>query len=247
MINFPDVSGWLVLVLAAVAAAVLLRRLEPYLPSRRARRVLRRWVSPPLELLAAGAFAGWLISRLLDGQSAWTGLAYTLLVLAVAWTARAGLEDFVAGVILRMEGNVERDRRLEVNGVSGRIGALGFRSVAVETDDGTIVRVPWRMTAREPVRLGAAVTAVRSHSFTIDVPRTRPIERILEDIPAAALISPWASTTRLPEVRLRGETATDHVLEITVHALDARFAPQIEADIRNRLGIVGNERTATSA
>ena len=67
------------------------------------------------------------------------------------------------------------------------------------------------------------------------MPRTRPIERILEEIPAAALVSPWASTRRPPEVRLRAETDQAYVIEVTAHAIDARFAPQIEADIRERM------------
>jgi hypothetical protein len=85
------------------------------------------------------------------------------------------------------------------------------------------------------MRLREGASASRSHSFTLTVPRTRTIERILDEIPAAALVSPWASTTRLPEVRLRAETDESYVLAVTVHALDARFAPQVEADIRKRM------------
>lgn len=237
MMDLPGAIRWLVVAAVLAAVALLVRRVDRYLPSRRARRVTQRWIVPPIELLAAAAAIGWILGRLLEGRSAWSGLAYTLAVLAVAWTARAAAEDFVAGAILRMEGNIERGRRLDTTGVHGRVASLGFRSVEIEADDGSTVRVPWRTVARKPVRVGAGGSAVRSHSFTITVPRTRPIERVLEEIPSAALLSPWASTTRPPEVQLQGETDTSYILEITAHALDARFAPQIEADIREKLGI----------
>jgi hypothetical protein len=237
MIQLPSATPWLVFILILVAAALLLRRLAPYLPSRRARRMIERWVVPPLELLAAATAAGWILARMIDGQSGWASIPWGLLFLAIAWTARSALEDFVAGSILRMEGGVDRGRRLAAAGFGGRISQLGYRSVAVEADDGSTIRLPWRTLAREPIRLGEAGAAVSAHSFTLTVPRTRPIERVLGDIPAAALLSPWASTTRMTDVQLRTETEESYVLGITVHALDPRFAPQIETMIRERLGV----------
>ncbi len=222
-------------VVALVAVVVLLRRLEPYLPSQRARRFLRRAVVPPVELLAAVSVAGLVFARLVDGRTAWVAIAWAGLALALAWTARTAIEDFVAGALLRMEGGVERGRKVGVAGVSGKIARLGYRSIEIEGDDGSTIRLPWRNVARDAMRLREGTSASRSHSFTITVSRTRPIERVLEEIPAAALVSPWASTTRLPEVRLQAQTDQSYVLEVTTHALDARFAPQIEADIRKRM------------
>ena len=233
-----ELTSWVarVAALAAlVAGVVLLRRLEPYVPSRRARRILQRAVVPSVELFTAASAAGLVFARVVDGRTAWVGIAWAMLFLALAWTARTTIEDFVAGALLRMEGGVERGRRFGVAGVSGRIARLGYRSIEVEADDGSTIRLPWRTVARDPIRLREGVAASRSHSFTLTVPRTRPIERVLDEIPAAALLSPWASTTRLPEVRLRSETDDSFVLEVTAHSLDARFAPQIEADVRKRM------------
>ena len=235
MIEFTSTVARLVLLVALVALVVLLRRLEPYLPSRRARRFVQRGVVPPVELLTAVSVAVWVFARLVDGRAAWVGLGWSVLFLAIAWTARTAIEDFVSGALLRMEGGVERGRRLVTTGVAGSIVRLGYLSIEIEGDDGAIVRLPWRTVARNPIHLGAGAAASRLHRFTITLPRTRPIERILEEIPAAALVSPWASTTRLPEVRLQSETDQGYVLEVTAHALDARFAPQIEADVRERL------------
>jgi len=237
MISLLSATRWLAFILILAAAALVLRRVVPYLPSRRARRVVNRWVVPPLELFVAAIAAGWILSRMIDGQTGWASITWGLLFLAIAWTARSALEDFVAGGLLRMEGDVDHGRRFTAVGVGGRISQLGYRSIAVETDDGSTVRLPWRTLAREPIRLGETGAAVRAFTFTLNVPRTRPIERVLEDIPAAALVSPWASTTRLTDVQLLTETEQSYVLEITVHALDPRFAPQIEAVIRDRLGV----------
>ena len=237
MIELPFTTRWLGVILILVAAALLLRRLVPYLPSRRTRRAVERWVVPPLELLAAATAAGWILARMLDGRAGWASVVWALLFVAIAWTARSVLEDFVAGRVLRMEGDVSRGRRLAAAGFGGRISQLGYRSVAIEADDGSTIRLPWRTLTREPLRLGEAGAAVSAYSFTLEIPRDRPIERVLEDIPAAALLSPWASTTRMTEVQLRAETEQRYVLGIVVHALDPRFAPQIETAIRERLGV----------
>lgn len=237
MIDLSTTRGWLLLALALVAAGLLLRRVENYLPSRRARGMVRRWVVPALELSAGACAAGWTLDELVRSRSGTAGLALAALFLVMIWIGRSVFGDFVAGVFVRMEGTIEPGRRITVGPVEGRVSKLGYRSVAIEADDGSTFRVPWRTIAAEAVRLGEAGAAVRSYSFTISVPRTRPIERVLEDIPAAALTSPWASTTQMPEVRLQAETGESYVLRITAHALDARFAPQIEAAIRERLSL----------
>jgi small-conductance mechanosensitive channel len=236
VIDLSTARGWLLLALALAAAGIVLRRLENYLPSRRARRILRRWVVPALELLAASSAAGWTLEALVENRDSTAGLAFAALFLVLIWIGRNVFGDFVSGVFVRMEGTIEPGRRIAAGGVEGRVSKLGYRSVAVEADDGSTFRLPWRTVAGDIVRLGDAGAAVRSHSFTIAVPRDRPIERVLEEIPAAALASPWASITRIPEVRLQAETEQGYLLRVTAHVLDARFAPQIEAAIRERLG-----------
>jgi small-conductance mechanosensitive channel len=236
VIDLSTTRGWLLLALALAAASMLLRRIEAYLPSRRARRIVRRWIGPVLELLAASSAAGWTLEALVQNRDSTAGLAFAGLFLVLIWTGRNVFGDFVSGVFVRMEGSIEPGRRIATAGVEGRVSRLGYGSVAIEADDGSTLRLPWRTVAGDVVRLGEAGAAIRSHSFTIAVPRDRPIERVLEEIPAAALGSPWASITRLPEVRLQAETDQGYVLRITAHALDARFAPQIEAAIRERIG-----------
>jgi small-conductance mechanosensitive channel len=237
VIDLSTARGWLLLALALVSAGLLLRRLENYLPSRRARGIVRRWIVPALELAAGASAAGWTLEELVGNRSGTTGLAFAALFLLLIWIGRSVFSDFVAGVFVRMEGTIEPGRRLAVADVEGKVAKLGYRSVAIEADDGSTFRLPWRTIAGEAIRLGEAGAAVRSHSFTIAVPRSRPIERVLEDIPAAALTSPWASSIQMPEVRLQSETEQSYILRITAHALDARFAPQIEAAIREKLGI----------
>jgi small-conductance mechanosensitive channel len=236
VIDLSTTRGWLLLALALAAAGIVLRRLEAYLPSRRARRILRRWVVPALELLAASSAAGWTLEELVQNRGSTAGLAFAAFFIALIWIGRNVFGDFVSGVFVRMEGTIEPGRRIAAAGVEGRVSMLGYRSVAVEADDGSTFRLPWRTLAGDVVRIGEAGAAVRSHSFTLAVPRDRPIERVLEEIPAAALASPWASITRLPEVRLQEETEQGYLLRITAHVLDARFAPQIEAAIRERIG-----------
>jgi len=238
VIDLSTTQGWLLLALSLAAAGLVLRRVESYLASRRARAILRRWVVPALELFAGASAAGWTLEELVRNRDGTTGLAFAALFVLLIWIGRSVFGDFVAGVFVRMEGTIEPGRRMAVGGVEGKVTMLGYRSVAIEADDGSTFRVPWRTIASEAVQLGEGGAAVRSHSFAIAIPRDRPIERLLEEIPAAALTSPWASATQMPEVRRQSETEQGYVLRITVHALDARFAPQIEAAIREKLGIV---------
>jgi small-conductance mechanosensitive channel len=238
-IDWRSDMGVAAVLLMLVAAAALLRRLPRFLASRRARSVIARWLLPLAELAAAGTAAAWLLVAVTRGQSVERLVAGSLLVVGLAWAFRSVLQDFASGIALRMDGLLEPGAWIRAAGAEGRVRRVGYRSVEIETPEGTRVGLPFSTLAHGRIERSAATHAARAHTFTIEVARDRPFERVMAELPALVLLSPWASTARQPEVRLLSENAGGYVLEVTARALDPDFASQIEQTVRRELPRLG--------
>ena len=227
------------LVLAAIASAsasLLLRWLAPFIVSRTVRRFFARRAIPVLEAIAliAGPLAA--ILTLFAELAPESRTAVALLVAVAVWSLRSLIEDLVASLLVRMEGTVEVGHWIRARGVAeGRVLRVGYRSAVVESATGDTVRVPLRELANRSVVVVRGATAARAHTFTLDVPKTRPLAPVLNEIPAMILTSPWASITRPPDVALRAETESHYRIDVTAYSIDPAFASDIESFVRRAI------------
>jgi small-conductance mechanosensitive channel len=229
-----DIGAALALI-TLLATAALLRRLPRFIASRRARTLITRWLLPATELAIAGFGAGWLLRAATRGVGTETLVAGTLLVLGLAWAFRTVLHDFASGIALRMDGQMEPGSWIRTAGTEGRIRRVGYRSLEIETTEGTRLHLPFSVLANGRIEHSAEARAARAHTFTIEIPRARPLDRIFAELPALALLSPWASPARPPEVRLLDENADVWIIEVTATSIDPAFASQIEGTVRREL------------
>ena len=223
---------------AGLGAAVwLVRHLGPLLPGSRRRARFERLV-PLLQLGLAAAAIVALTASLLGGRPTTLTLALAALAgVAVASTWFA-LRDIVAGAVLRAEDAFETGQWIRVEDVEGRVRQVGVRTLELERDDGTSVRIPYaRITTSRLVRAGRAEDA-SSHTFTLELPADRAPVRVLPIIRAAARNCFFVSATRAPHVQvLSGGDVNRYV--VTVFTLDRVFVPEIEAAVRRRLADEG--------
>jgi small-conductance mechanosensitive channel len=236
---FPWLASPGLLLVAIVLGATLgaLRWIDGFVRSNATRRLIHRLLLPLLELAVVATATLWLLSFLAADASLERLLPLAFIVLALAWAGRRVLDDFVNGIVLRVEGSIEVGRTVRVPHVDGLVRRIGYRAVEIETDDGALVRLPFSRIAQ--ASLVTAAVGLRAHTFTLEVPRDRPLGRILSEIPTLALLSPWSSLTRMPRVELRSETNENYLLEITTYSLDPAYASRIEATVRQTLGRPG--------
>jgi len=235
--------GFLLIVAGLTAALLVVRWAQGLIPSIALRRFVHRGVLPLLELAVAAILLLGVLTWLAADASPERLLPAGAMVIALGWAGRRVLDDFVNGVVLRIEGAVEPGRFLSVEGVEGTIRRVGHRAIEVETDVGTLVRIPFSRIARESVATVATAVGQHAHTFVLEVPRDRSPARLIRDVTAAAMMSPWSSITRQPQVDLQGESTASYTLEITTWVLDPAWASDVEATLRRMLSAAGPEST----
>lgn len=220
----------LALVLGLLSA--VFRRLPNYIPAGVGRRLVVRWLTPSTDLAATVLALLVAVSFPASRASPMDAAIAALFLAGLAWVFRTTAEDFANGIVLRMEGAVEPDTWIAWQDVAGRIRHVGLRSLEVETEAGRRLQVPYTQIGRARIERAVRGTGASAGTFRIAVPRTVPLGRVLADVPARALLSPWCSSARPPEVRLLRETGEDYLIDVTVYAVDPAFVSEIEATVR---------------
>jgi hypothetical protein len=166
-------------------------------------------------------------------------LVLLILTLAVvAWIANIAFRDWIAGIIFKAEANYQAGDLITLEGSHGRLKQLGYRTLVLETSDGTLVEIPYsHLTKQSHVqkrpRHNTGVT------FQVGVPGAGVSEEVLPRIRSAVLCTPWCSLTREPQVRFVGEHDGCLWVEVNAYVVDDRYAHYIEVYVKQRFSDTG--------
>jgi hypothetical protein len=210
-----------VLCLVVMRSARLAIQVAPLLPSRR-RSLVQAW--PLVGLVVGGGYMMWAVQQLVSAEPFLRPVAVLSVVFALFWLMRGTLADAVAGALLRAGGSIGVGDRVRLDEVEGRVRALGFRVLAIETRGGDEVLVPYSKVSAATMVRTAATDGAHRHTFRVS-------DGDAEQIRQRALLCHWSSAARLPQVT----ACDDGSLEVTVFALAAEHGATIERFVRRGL------------
>lgn len=217
------------IVLAAVLH--LARAVLDALPLSRTRRAFVARMQPLAGATVIAIYtviaAHWVLAS--SDRQEWFAFALVFGIAAAAsWSV---LRNALEGVYLRVGRTFEVGERIEIAGVQGRVHRLGARALVVETVEGRLAIIPYRMVANATIRREPFDQQSSFHVFRVAIPARQSIPELKRAVHEAALLCHWSSTRRLPQV-----TATeDGQLEVTVFPVDGNHASEIERVVRDAL------------
>lgn len=228
-----SVFDLLVLTLGAVGLIALLRLvtfLFGVLPApARVRGSLQRF-APVLGLTVLVAYIASGVAVLLAREPEFAAVLVSLVAVLMifAWSP---LYDLIGGVAFRFGDLCRLGDHVRVGDVEGRVLMIGMRSLVVQTRQGDEAVVPYGSINRETLRRTQSVSGAHVHAFVIQAPTDLDFATLKRHVIRSALRSHWASVVHEPKVERREGDS----IEVSVYALDADHAPEVEAAVRKVL------------
>lgn len=145
-----------------------------------------------------------------------------------SWTA---VRDVVSGVFLKAGRVCRVGDHVRVGNVEGRVERMGLTVLVIETREGDEAVLPYSGVARQSILRTPVIDSVAPHVFRVERPDGLSLSALRSLIRERAMSSHWASITREPDV----EPVADDAVEVTVFALDADHAPEVESAVRGAL------------
>lgn len=232
VVMFEQESLLLLLLLALVVVVVLaaLRGALGLLPMSRARRAALQRIRPVLEAGLAVLYLLIAVPVLFAGDDHLAPGALAALLLGLVVVSWFAIRDFVAGVFLKAGELCRVGDRIELEGMQGRVKALGYRVLTLETETGEEVFVPYAGLARRAIVRAPRCEGVHRHSFVVALDADADPLALMSAIKHLALASHWSSLLREPEVE-----AESGALRVHVFALGREHGVAIEAAVRRGL------------
>jgi hypothetical protein len=162
-----------------------------------------------------------------------------VLLIGAAVALWAPIRDLLAGGFLRA-GNVLRvGDEVQLGEIRGRVEHMGYRGLLLRGSEGEAI-VPYGLVSRSAIVRGGGARGAAAHSFRVrpiaGVPRVE-LRRLINE---SALLCHWTSPAREPELA----NAEQGAIDVTVFAVAADFAPEIESAVRQRLSLLEQARAA---
>ena len=229
-----SILGLFVVLLGVVIVLVILRAvawLVASLPMRRGRRNAFRRAGPVVAGLVGVAYALLAVRAVFHGTNFVSSLAVLAVigvVLGLSWFA---LRDIVAGMFWKAGHVCQLGDVIRVEGVNGRVTRLGMRVLAMETEQGDNIFVPYSRLQHETLIVSREQFGESCHVFEVEFPTDHPGGDIERKVARMATLCHGTSLSRRPRVR---QIATDRV-EVTVFAIWSEPVPDLEFRIRRAL------------
>ncbi len=158
-------------------------------------------------------------------------LVLALVVLGFVIASWSAVRDVVSGVFLKAARVCRVGDHVRVGNVEGRVERMGLSVLVIETREGDEAVLPYSSVQRQSLLRTPVIDNVAPHVFRVDPPEGLALPKLRALVCQHALGSHWASIAREPDL----EMTADGTLEITVFALDADHAPDVEAAVRQAL------------
>lgn len=233
MIETAKALGWDLSVIVGSGAALygiywVLDQLLSALPMRRSSEVLIQRVKP---LFVASLVVIWGIVAmywvLRDGDKA----QYTVVIVGAACIAAGWpvIRDVAEGLYFRGARTCLIGDQVQIGQIRGRLQAIGVRAITIETPDGELAIMSYTQVAASSIFRSPAADRTSFHVFRVPMPKNTSLPEAKQRVREAALLCHWSSIAQPPQC----VATADGELEITVFALDADRASEIERAVRD--------------
>jgi small-conductance mechanosensitive channel len=220
--------------LLLVLVLKLLRRLPVVLLGKGTYRSFFQRAFPIAESLIWVLFTIWALGLIFVDLLSQRLALLTLLTVSVFWLSWFAAKDFIAGLILRLQDHYEIGQRIHLDNIEGSILRVGFLGMDIERTNGRVTRIPYgKLTGTIHSRRPPETSS--RYQFRVQLPKEASLEETVSRIRESALISPWSSPDREPQIRRISETDSAYIFEVGVSAIAPDYFEAIERDIRSHL------------
>ena len=201
--------------------------------------VIKRLIKylPFIEVVVWVLFSIWAFSSFLK-ENQYFAIALFIIVLVISiWAGRLFLKDYIAGIIIKSNSEINVGEFITVSGYYGQITKLNYRTIEIELEDNKVMYFPYSKILNSEIIKEHKAESITGYTFTLNLSKTDEPSKVLLKIREAILFSPWASLKKDPVIKLTGETNTSYIFELTVYAINKEMNINIENYLREKYSL----------
>ena len=140
------------------------------------------------------------------------------------------MESF-AGIILRLERRIRPGDSIQTDDDAGKLERFNFQSLAIMTDDGQLVHVPYSRITSNVIAQSTNQEKLMAHSFSLKVGTKESHQSVKERIVQLVISCPWTAVSHPVQVNASGAGE----FKVTAKTIDNAVFYKLEGYVRKRL------------
>ncbi len=188
---------------------------------------------PLVEFFVWVLFAYFVAGRLFKEAQYYEVLLLIITLVVISFVSWFFIRDFIAGIFIKSENLFEKGKKIKIEHIEGFINHVGYRTVEIKTDDGSLVKVPFSKLSSGVISFpGNENDILYKHSFSINQPKNKAYPEYIANIRFLLLNSPWVAVTKEPHIELTDTTPSNYTFKIEFHALSEAQALKCEVMLK---------------
>lgn len=220
-------------------AMQLINRMALLIPGESRWRNLLLRSLPLAELVVWLTFAFWAAAIVFDALP-YRGIVQSamalVLVVALGWYV---LRDFLSGVLLKSESGFSKGQSIKTGFVSGKITAVGYRTLLIETEKGEKVRVPFSKLGDAIISTPPQKGQSHSHMLRFLVPEGSSRGSLPAKVSKTLLNMPWIIAEEEPTVNFVHDAEGQLMLEVKFSVLKEEHALLVQHKLQELIEMAG--------
>jgi len=197
-------------------------------PLRKSVRGRVERIMPLVEGIVWLGFMLWCIGQLIRNEI-WTSIGVLVIIILIVvllfWLV---IRDYLAGIVLKIDGTVKKNDWIRVKHIEGKITELGNRTMIVMTTSGETVNIPYSTISGEISAKPNPGEELINHSFELKLSKISDAESIITDLNRGILNAPWSSVNKNPEIKLISDDSEYYTFEINIFSLRMVYFQKIK-------------------
>jgi small-conductance mechanosensitive channel len=231
--EFSEFS-FLGIIILAVLLTLILKMVNRSILKKKTDHQIRNYY-PLFEVIIWFSFLLWGINFLLQDSIYHMVAILSLAAIIVAGLGWFVIRDIFAGIVLRFSDKFYPGQNLRIDQLNGRIKEVGMLRIAVQQEDGIIVKIPWSKINGQIYSKGIGDDITNRQRFSVEVAQKYPLEIVHPKIREAILLSVGAALNKEPQIKLIESDNQGWQLEITAYALSPEYFHIIKSNVKNVL------------
>ena len=228
----------LIVLLIGIAVYLLLKvvnSLNKYINYKYKKWTQKFNFAPALELIILLIYFFWANDFLFKNKSYYQYLVLSLILAVVILLAWFIARDFIAGIVLRVQNDLQTNNNIQFGNLEGRIKSQHLTHLKIVTTTGQIVKIPYSRLNQEIISETSDSASIEEFKFKIRSKKTISRQDAEEKIRFLLINSPWSNYNKTPDIRLFSENDDFFVFEILVNVLNQKHILQLEKTIQEQI------------
>jgi small-conductance mechanosensitive channel len=159
----------------------------------------------------------------------------SIVIIVVAFLAWFIVKDFIAGIVFKVQSNLQLNNTIQVGNVSGIIKSLHPTYLKLETSTGQMVKVPYSRLNHEIISEISEAKTKEGYKFQLQIRKIKGKQETEDRLNFLIINSAWSNYNRKPILKLVSENDTHYTFEVTASTLNHKHMWLLEKSVREQL------------